>query len=202
MINSTNDEDGNTRVAKSLQKKAEVTRHMHYHITSRLKAKVDFISALTILMSLLIAIVALSGPDTPFLQNQEDAFYSQMIAVSGFAVLVLSIWPRLRGYEQAYSAHKNSAVLLTDFIRLAQKIRHVDLAGGDRTRGAEVVDQLRQSYSQLTHSLPLLVMSDEKFLKLKQSLLLKIEASSILDEDPETDIDTYLQKIRKLRRRH
>ena len=193
--------DGHHRIAKSLQKKAELTRHFHSEEARRLKARIDAISISTVVVSLFIAIVALSGSNTPFLENREDTFYAQVIAVSGFSVLVLSIWLRLRGYEHSWSAHRSAVIQITDFIRLAHKVRRVDLDGCGQLEASQIIERLRQSYSQLTHSLPELNMSNERFLRSKKTLLLKIEASSLLDEDPGADIDSYLRSIRKLERR-
>ena len=179
--------------ANGLEKKAEVIRSIHVFCAQKCKLWIDFSLIMTIILTLLIALVSLIVPLLFVLDSKWGNILAALIAIASLAVLIFSISDRIFGLNERYAGHIQGVKLLTDFIRDCHQFRHVDLIKNEEKVNLARLDTLKREYSHLNHILPMANTSDKDFLKCKQNLLLKIEVSKKLKDDPHLNIDDALK---------
>jgi hypothetical protein len=175
-------------VVKDLERKAGILREIHVASSRKCKLWSDLILILTIILTLVITFISLAGPYLISLDDTGKNLLGVVIALAGLAILFLSVSDRIFGINERYAGHVQGVKLLTDFIRDSHQFRHVEIKKYGEERKRLKLDSLQNSYSQIQQELPLVYISDGEFLKIKESLYRKIEASRKLDEEHKESI--------------
>jgi hypothetical protein len=170
-------------IVKDLERKAGILREIHVASSKKCKLWSDLILVFTIILTLAITFFSLAGPYLISLNDAGKNVLGIVIALAGLAILFLSVSDRIFGINERYAGHIQGVKLLTDFIRDAHQFRHVEIKKNGEDRKRLKLDSLQNSYSQIQQELPLVYISDAEFLKIKESLYRKIEASRKLDEE-------------------
>jgi len=182
------------RVVRSLERKANISREIHIAGSKKYKRKINWILVLTVVLTMIITFFSLAGPFLINLDDNGKNVFGVIIAIAGLVVLFLSVSDRIFGLNELYASHIQKVKLLTDFIRECNQFRHVEIKKYSEDKKIMKMDMLRNTYSQIHQLLPINDISDEEFLKIKQSYYIKVDVSKKLDEDHYLDINAAMEK--------
>lgn len=183
-------------VVNDLERKASLTREIHVYSSKKCKRWINLILILTVVLTIIIGFFALAGPYILSLDEKGTNIFGIIIAMAGFAILILSISDKIFGLNKRYVSHIQGLRLFTDFIRKCHQFRHIDLKEKGEEENRLKLEALQDEYSKLNQLLPINDISDKEFLKYKQNFYIKVEVSGKLDADPHLNINEAI-KIRK-----
>jgi hypothetical protein len=186
-------------VLKGLERKAEITRNANALVARRIKTKIDLILGGSIFFSILIAFVALVGPNFIPQTESYQLLFNASIATLGFALLIFSISDRILGLNEKFANHTQAIKFLTDFIRECNQFRHLEMDKLSDNELIEKITRFQNDYSRLNQLLPLNDLTDIEFLYVKQDFYKKVHLSKLLDKNPCVDIDAYWKDCEKLK---
>jgi hypothetical protein len=180
-------------VVKDLERKANISREIHIVSAKRCKDWINLALILTMVLTMCIAFFSLAGPLLINLDETGKTIFGIIIAISGLAILFLSVSDRIFGLNERYASHLQHVKLLTDLIRDCHQFRHVEMKMYSQEKNLMKLDALQNSYSQIHQLLPLNDISDSEFLKIKQKYYIKVDVSKKLDQDHYLDIDEAIK---------
>lgn len=181
-----------------LERKAEIMRIIHLKKAKRYKWELNIITFASVISSIFITFLSIADPSLFGFDPSSGNMFLAIIGILGIAVLVLSLIDRLFEINRKLTDHQQAEKLLTEFIRDSHHVRQCKLTDANMDLTERIVDSTRESYLTIIRIIPT-TDDDEEFIKAKQRLALKVEASKMIDKDPHADLNGIRKEIRRLK---
>lgn len=193
--NSTSSE----KYLKGLIRKAEINREIYSWRYRYYRIISSYLFIIVVLLGTAIATISIAGNDllSIFFSPDSIILIKNSVAFSGFFIFILSIADRIWNLQGNMSLYEMGIKSTTEFIRICQRIRKVDLPS---MTDEEVIEELENLQSQYTMQQYLLPVNDDDvlFIRAKKRYLLKRKISESLDVDSDVDIKPMIKDLNKL----
>ncbi|GAB3806613.1 hypothetical protein [Virgibacillus kimchii] len=172
---------------KKLIRKAEVTRNAYFLLGRRYKSLNNWLHFITLISASIVAILTFANFSTflPIFPNITEEYFKLVIAGFASLVFLLTVTEEFLSLANKVVIHETPAKQLTTFIRTANAVK-----GSDRITD-EDIEKLTSQYTMISESAP--SIPDRVFIKAKRELLVKIEISKALDDNPFLSVKDYLR---------
>jgi len=182
------------REIKNLEYKANMMRDMHSYQFQRYDWISKFFSLIIIVLSAVVALLAIADPTVFFLNKDYVNDFRNLIAILALIVFLISLGDKIYGINEKAAKHEQAVKVMTDFISECNNLRKLGLESCGEEEIKLKVDSLQSQYSLINQMNPFPVISDRDFLKGKQKHLLKIEISKKISNNPNEDVGKYINK--------